>query len=130
MLVVTVVPLACAILLDSLLLLCDPPLYRRCEEYIEEQLGWAWMTVWAVAFLTPGCVFLLHGLLDKAVGCVLMSVVSLGVGAFFALAAGERFAHLAEWWRCRSDAQFRLAGAAGILLSIWMLVLALQLGRG
>ena len=129
MLIVIVVPLVFVILLDSLLLLCDPALYRRCAEYIEEQLGWAWMTVWAVAFLTPGSVFLVHGLLLKAAGCVLMSVVYLGVGVFFALAAGQRFAHLAEWWRCRSDAQYRLAGAAGVLLSVWMLVLALQLAR-
>jgi len=112
-LVVTLVSLACVILLDSLMLLCDPTLYRRCMEFLEEELGSAWMIVTALAFLAPGCAFLIRGLLVKAVGCVLLGVVSLGVGAFFALAAGERFAHLAEWWRCRSDAEFRLAGEIG-----------------
>jgi hypothetical protein len=128
--IVIVVVMACAILLDGLLLLSDPSLYRRCMEYVEEVMGVAWMIASAFAFMAPGLAFLIHApfstapILSAIVGCVCVVI-----GLFFALATTERFGYLAKWWRCRSNTEYRIAGLAVIGLCVWMLLLAFELPR-
>jgi hypothetical protein len=122
--------MACLILLDALLLLTDPSLYRRCMEYVEEWMGSAWMVANAFAFVGPGLAFLIQAVFSKvAILSALVGCVSVLIGVFFALASTERFAYLGGWWRSRSNVHYRLAGITCTVLALSMLLLAGELPR-
>jgi len=128
--VLIVLFMGCVILLDGLLLLTDPSLYRRCMEYVDEEIGSAWMIANAFAFLGPGLAFLIQAVSSRApIWSALVGCLSALIGVFFASAATERFAWLGGWWRSRSNAHYRLAGLAGIVLSLSILLLAGELPR-
>jgi hypothetical protein len=122
--------IASVILVDALLMVADPSLYRRCMEYVEQEIGSAWIVANALVFMVPGLAFLVRSVSSKMpVWSALLACMSVLIGVFFALASTERFAYLGGWWRSRSNAQYRIAGVVGIGLSASMLALALQLAR-
>jgi len=127
---VIVLCIACATLVDGLVLLLDPSLYRKCMEYVEEEIGSAWMVANAFALMAPGSGFLVHSVFSKTpVVSAIMGCVCVLIGVVFALATTERFAYLGGWWRSRSNSQYRIAGMAVIGLSVWMLLLAFEFPR-
>lgn len=120
--------LACMVFLDALALLFDPSLYRRGMEFVENEVGPAWMVASGFAFLAPGAAWLVQSIaLQTTLLSTLAGCVSVLIGLFFILGATERFAFLGQWWRSRSNGQYRLAGIAGILLATRMLILAFEL---
>jgi len=129
MLVLMTILMACMVLLDSFVLLFDPSLYRQCMEYVEEAMGSAWMVANAFVFLGPGVPLVIGAALSGGrMLSVLAGLGSVGIGVFFAMAASERFARLAAWWRSRPDSHFRVAGLAGMGIAVWMILAALFLG--
>jgi hypothetical protein len=128
--VVIVVCMAVLTLLDAFVLLLDPSRYRRCMRYVEEEVGSVWMVANGFAFMAPGLAFLVDAVVFRtAIMSALVGFMSVLVGLFFALGVTERFAWLGGWWRSRPNAQYRMAGIAGIVLSMWILLLALELPR-
>jgi len=126
--IVLVVCIACVSLLDGLVLLSDPSLYRRCMEYVEDAAGSAWMIANGFALMAPGSAFLIHSVFSRTpVLSALLGCTCILIGVFFALGTTERFGYLAEWWRSRSNTQYRIAGLGVIGLSVSMLLLALEL---
>jgi hypothetical protein len=122
--------MAVVVLLDGLALLFDPSLYRKCMEYVEEEMGSAWMVANALAFVGPGATFLIQAVSSRApILSALVGCLSVLIGVFFALASTVRFAYLGGWWRCRSNAHYQIAGIACIVLCLSMLLLAGELPR-
>ncbi|MCC7556997.1 MAG: hypothetical protein KO254_12970 [Methanoculleus marisnigri] len=125
---VIVFVLACVVLLDALVLLLDPGLFRRGMAFVEKEIGPAWMVADGFVFLAPGLAWLVRSFVsDTPVLSAVAGLVSTLVGAFCVLAATERFAYLGRWWRSRSNGQYRLAGVVGLTLGVLMLSLALEL---
>ena len=125
---VTILCMALVVLLDGLTLLFDPSLYRRGMAFVEDEIGPVWMLASGFAFIAPGLAWLYRAWFVAAPALpAVIGVVSVGIGVFFALAPTERFGSWGQWWRSRSNGQYRLAGLLAVVLAVLMLLLAFEL---
>lgn len=120
--------LACVVLLDALVLLLDPGLYRRGMAFVDKEIGPAWLVADGFVFLAPGLAWLIRSFFAATAALsATTGLVSTVVGLLFVVAATEPFAFLRHWWQSRSNSEYRLAGLAGALLALLMMMLASEL---